>query len=133
MAGLIDIAPRLPGTVTVNGTEVSVNGLSAHHIAELLAEFPKLRAAIDGVNVEAADLIRAGKDAVGMLLAAGTGAFGDKAAAEAGVALVVEDQVDILEAIIAQTLPRSKKIGPFLERLAEWGLMEAPGRASGAA
>ena len=119
MVGLIDIAP-LTKTVTIRDVAVDVSGVSARGIAQLLARFPELRALVTGRDVEVDKLLSLGGDVVAAIIAAGTGAPGDAAAELAADRLSVDEQADLLVAIIELTMPRG--LGPFVEKLSRLGL-----------
>jgi hypothetical protein len=124
MVGLIDIAP-LTTTVTIRKVPVDVSGVSARGIAQLLARFPELRALVTGREVAIENILALGGDVVAAIIAAGTGSPGDEAAEQAADRLSVDEQADLLVAIIELTMPRG--LGPFVEKLSRLGL------ASGAA
>lgn len=79
MVGLIDIAPRTE-TVVVQGTPVSVHGISAKSLAYLLGRFPELRKLMTGQEVEIEQLMAMGGEAVAAIIAAGCGYPGDQSA-----------------------------------------------------
>lgn len=130
MAGLVDIAPAAE-TVAIRGTQIAVTGVSAHGIAMLLARFPDLRRMLSGLDVDADSLIGMGGEVVAAILAAGTGAAGDEAAEAAAAGLSVDEQIDLLSAIMRVTMP--KGVGPLAEKLAAMGLVLDGGAASGSA
>lgn len=119
MVGLIDIAP-LTKTVTICDVTVNVSGVSARGIAQLLARFPELRALMTGREVAIENLLSLGGDVVAAIIAAGTGVPGDTAAEQAADKLSVDEQADLLVAIIELTMPRG--LGPFVEKLSRLGL-----------
>lgn len=119
MVGLIDIAP-LTKTVPIRDVAVNVSGVSARSIAQLLARFPELRALVTGREVAIENLLSLGGEVVAAIIAAGTGAPGDAAAEKAADRLSVDEQADLLVAIIELTMPRG--LGPFVEKLSRLGL-----------
>ena len=119
MVGLIDIAP-LKKTVTIRDVAVDVSGVSARGIAQLLARFPELRALVTGREVAIENLLSLGGDVVAAIIAAGTGVPGDTAAEQAADKLSVDEQADLLVAILELTMPRG--LGPFVEKLSRLGL-----------
>ena len=121
MPGLVDIAP-LRETVEVRGTEIEVTGVSAMGFAQLLARFPDLRKMMSGVRVEAESLPTLLGEAIGPVIAAGTGSLGDKKAEAVAASLSVGDQMHLLEAIFNVTFPRGT--GPLVELLG--GLAGSP-------
>jgi len=114
MASLLDIAP-LGASVTVRGTAVNVTGVSAAGIASLLQRFPELREMMVGREVAPERLMTMGADAVAAIIAAGTGLPGNPEAESVAASLAVEDQADLLAAILKITLPRG--VGPLVEKL----------------
>ena len=120
MVGLVDIAP-VTSIVTVRGQDITVTGISARGVALLLARFPELRALMTGREVALDDLLRLGGDVVCAIIAAGTGSPTDEAAEKAADNLTLEEQADLLAAIVELTMPRG--LGPLVERLSRLGLM----------
>ncbi|MES2845640.1 MAG: hypothetical protein V4747_11475 [Pseudomonadota bacterium] len=114
MASLLDIAP-LSASVNVRGTLVAVTGVSAKGIAGLLQRFPELRAMMVGRTVAPDRLMEMGGDAVAAIIAAGTGFPSNPEAEAFAGTLLIEEQADLLSAIIAVTLPRG--VGPLVEKL----------------
>ena len=123
MAGLIDITP-ISKEVEIRGVKIPVTGFSASALAEIMARFPKLRKTVDGGAVEIEDIMLAGADAVAAIIAAGVGKPGDKGEEKIAAALVFEDQFDLLEGILAASLPRSAGVGPFMGRLEALGILD---------
>lgn len=118
MVGLIDIAPRAE-TVVIHGTTVGVHGISAKGVAHLLGRFPELRMLMTGHEVEAAQLMAMGGDAVAAIIAAGCGYPGDEKAEDVAASLSIDAQADLLAAIVRLTLPAG--LGPFVEKLTALG------------
>jgi hypothetical protein len=115
MVGLLDIAPS-SRTVTVNGAELEVKGVSAGGVAYLLQKFPELRALLAGRDdVDANSLISRVPDAIAAIIASGCGYPGSADAEAKAAELPAEAQMDILAAIVELTMP--KGVGPFLEKL----------------
>lgn len=120
MTSLLDIAPSTE-TVPINGQAVAVYGVSAKGVASLLGRFPELRALMSGREVEPDKLMAMSGDAVAAILAAGTGAPGDPEAERIAGLLAVEQQADLMEAILRLTMPRG--VGPFVEQLGRMGAL----------
>ena len=118
MIGLIDIAPKIE-TVDVQGAPVTVHGISAKGVAHLLGRFPELRMMMSGQEVEAAQLMAMGGDAVASIIAAGCGYPGDEKAEAVAARLSIDAQADLLAAILRLTLPVG--LGPFVEKLTAVG------------
>ena len=118
MVGLIDIAPAIE-TVDVQGTSVTVHGVSAKGLASLLGRFPELRMLMTGQEVQTEQLMAMGGDAVAAVIAAGCGYPGDETAETVAGKLSLDAQADLLAAILRLTLP--KGVGPFVEKLTALG------------
>jgi enoyl-CoA hydratase/carnithine racemase len=118
MVGLIDIAPKIE-TVDVQGAPVAVHGISAKGVAHLLGRFPELRMLMTGQEVEAAQMMAMGGDAIAAILAAGCGYPGDEKAEAVAGRLSIDAQADLLAAILRLTLPVG--LGPFVEKLTAVG------------
>jgi hypothetical protein len=128
MVGLIDIAPSVK-TIEVQGTPVTVHGVSAKGLAHLLSRFPELRMLMTGQEVQAEQLMSMGGDAVAAIIAAGCGYPGDETAETVAGKLSLDAQADLLAAILRLTLP--KGVGPFVEKLTALGsILDADGARS---
>ncbi|PSJ55762.1 phage pre-tape measure protein [Pseudaminobacter soli (ex Li et al. 2025)] len=128
MAGLLDIAP-VAETVTALGEKVEVYGVSAKGVAVLLSRFPELRMLITGKSVDVDRLMEMGGDAVSAIIAAGCGYPGSEQAEAMADRIAVDEQADLLAAILRLTLP--KGMGPFVEKLTALGaVLGAEGGAS---
>jgi hypothetical protein len=127
MVGLVDIAP-VTSTVSVRGQDVTVTGVSARGIATLLARFPELRALMTGREVALDELLKLGGDVVAAIIAAGTGAPGDAQAEAAADNLTLEEQADLIAAIVEITMPRG--LGPLVDRLSRLGLLAGGGASA---
>ena len=118
MVSLIDIAP-LKHTVTIQGKNLDVSGLTANGIAAILFTFPEIRKIISGVGDRetAMALVARFPEAVSMIIAVGTGAEADDETSRAAAArLSLGDQFTILEAIIKVSFPQTLK--SFLDGVA---------------
>ena len=127
MVGLVDIAP-VTSTILVRGQDITITGVSARGIALLLARFPELRAVITGREVAMDDLLKLGGDVIAAIIAAGTGSPGDDDAERAADNLTLEEQADLLGAIVELTMPRG--LGPLVERLSRLGLLAGGGASA---
>lgn len=127
MVGLVDIAP-VTTAVTIRSQEVTVTGISARGIALLLARFPELRALMTGREVALDELLKLGGDVVAAIIAAGTGAPGDAQAEAAADNLTLEEQADLIAAIVELTMPRG--LGPLVDRLSRLGLLAGGGASA---
>jgi hypothetical protein len=114
MVGLIDIAPSRE-RVQVRGSEIDVTGVSASGVASLFGRFPELRNAISGKEVGVESLMEMGGELVAAIIAAGTGALNDEKAEAVANTLSIDEQADLLLAIIRVTLP--KGVGSFVGKL----------------
>ncbi len=95
MVGLIDIAPSVE-TVEIEGAFVAVHGVSASGLASLLGRFPDLRKLMTGLEVETAQLMVIGGEAVAAIIAAGCGYPGDEKAEAVAGTLSLDAQADFL-------------------------------------
>lgn len=118
MVGLLDIAPAVK-SVTVRGNMVPVPGVSAAGIANLLGRFPELRRMFTGNEVKVDALQAIGGALVAAIIAAGTGTPGDEKAEAIAASLSVDEQADLLEAILLATMPGG--VGPFVQKLERIG------------
>lgn len=114
MASLLDIAPA-GRTVPVRGTDVAVTGVSAAGLATLLRRFPTLLAALSGGTLSAESLAEAAPEALAAVIAAGTGSPGDAKAEAVAATLSASEQLDLLSAIITETMPGG--VEDFVRRL----------------
>ncbi|WP_027521761.1 hypothetical protein [Bradyrhizobium sp. Ec3.3] len=116
MPGLLDVAPSFV-THPINGTAVTVTGVSAAGFAVLLDRFPEIRKLLTGnaVDIAPEELIAKVPTAIDAILAAGTGNPGDLAAEAVAHNLPAGDQLELLKKIVEVTMP--KGAGPFVEAL----------------
>jgi hypothetical protein len=115
MADLLDIVPSTSvEVVKVNGTRLTVHGLSGPAIAAIVARFPDLAAVIGG-GVAGTRLIAQFGHAIGPIIAAGCGHLSDERYEQRASELPVEAQLDLINAIIRLTFEK----GPlsFVEKL----------------
>ena len=127
MVGLVDIAP-VTSTVSMRGQDITITGVSARGIALLLARFPELRAVMTGREVALDDLLKLGGDVIAAIIASGTGAPGDVQAEAGADNLTLEEQADLLGAIVELTMPRG--LGPLVEKLSRLGLLAGGGASA---
>ena len=127
MVGLVDIAP-VTSMVSIRGQDITITGVSARGIAFLLARFPELRAVMTGREVALDDLLKLGGDVIAAIIAAGTGVPGDAQAEAAADNLTLEEQADLLGAIVELTMPRG--LGPLVEKLSRLGLLAGGGASA---
>lgn len=118
MPGLKDIAPSFR-SVEVKGVAVPVTGISALGVAYLFNRFPVVREMIGGKDVDLSidAIAKLAPDAVAAIIATGTGCVNDPDAEAVAASLGVEHQMDLLEAIMQETMPAG--VGPFVERLSK--------------
>ena len=130
MPGLRDIAKRLRRTVTIAGEDVSVRGLTASEMADLLADYPELGKLLRGdfERTDGAALQAQTPDCVAQMIALGCSTNGhapepadiDDAKSLPGLAAL-----DLLAAIAEMTLPRAV-VRPFVAMVTD-GDAEASG------
>lgn len=116
MSSLLDLAGLPPRTVSVRGVDLAVPGLSARGVAEVVSRFPALRTLFEGEgDVPAASLVTALPEACSAFIAAGLGHPGDRDHEAVAARLPLEAQLDLVEAILAESAPRG--LGELLARL----------------
>lgn len=108
MADLLDIAPSTSvEVVKIDGQRIVVHGLHADAIASIVARFPELGFVLGGAMGGASlpKLIERFGNAIGPIIAAGCGHLGEeKYEAHAGT-MLIEHQLDLVNAIIRLTFP----------------------------
>jgi len=114
MVGLLDIAP-LTKSVTVNGKDIEVFGVSAKGVASLFASFPQFRDMFISGKIDTQALVESAPDVVAAIIACSTGTPGNKKAEQRAALLPLEAQLDLLDATVALTMPNGA--GPFAKRL----------------
>lgn len=130
MAILPDLAPT--ETVMVRGKPVPVVGVPVKDIAALLIRFPEFGALFGMANktLDTARLLGMGDAVVAAIIAAGLGRLGDQEEEAIASGLVLEEQFDLIEAVMRLTMP--KGAGPFVTRvMAFMGTLELPPNATG--
>lgn len=117
MPGLRDIAKKLRRTVTIADEEITVRGLTATEMADLLGDFPELSKLMRGDRdrIDAEALQTQAPGCVAKMIALGTGngrAPDDEDLAAAG-SLPGVAALDLLAAIAELSLPRAV-VRPFV-------------------
>jgi hypothetical protein len=116
MTSLLDIG-ELTVKVPIRGVQLSVTGIGADGILHLLDKFPAIRSIFtgdtDGITAES--LMAMVPEAIGAIIAAGTGLPGNTEAEQKARDLGIDEQVQLIDAIRATTFPRG--IGPFVAML----------------
>ena len=120
MADLLDIAPSTScEAVRLNdGERLVVRGLNGNAIAAIVARFPDLGILLGGgaIGVNVPRLIGQFGHAIGPIIAAGIGHLGEEKYEQRANELSVEDQIDLINAIIGLTF--RKGLVSFVEKLA---------------
>jgi hypothetical protein len=115
MADLLDIAPSTAcEVVKIDGKRIIVRGLHGDTIASIVARFPELGTLLSGGGAGTRLIDRFGA-AIGPIIAAGCGHPGDEQYEQRARTLLVEDQLNLLKAIIGLTFPNG--IVSFVEKL----------------
>lgn len=120
MVSLLDIAPAT-AKVRVADVEVVVFAVNAKAIAALLRKFPEIAKLFAGKDVSSDEWAAIAPEAVVAIIAAGCGHMGEEAWETKIGELNLEQQIDLLEAILALTMPSG--IRPFAEKLNKLGLL----------
>lgn len=118
MTSLTDLARS---SAAVHG--VPVFGISAKGIAHCFNRFPVLRQLFGGQTVDfSPEMISTlAPEAVAVIIACGTGSTGDKDAEDSAALLPLQVQAEMLDKIIALTMPMG--VGPFVEMIGRLGAM----------
>jgi hypothetical protein len=98
-----------------NNAKVTVFGISAEGFAVLMARFPQIERAMQGMGITRDEIMSLAPEAIGAFLAAGLDMAGNKEAEDKLRAYPMSVQLDIAEAIIELTFPGG--FGPFVDRL----------------
>jgi len=131
MPGLRDIAKKLRRTVTIAGEEITVRGLTAAEMADLLGTYPELsklmRNDYDRVDGEA--LQTQAPDCFAMMIALGTanGKAPDAEDIEAARSLPGVAALDLIAAIAELSLPRAV-VRPFVAMVLDTEMSGDTGR-----
>ena len=124
MVGLLDIAPSAAKAV-IRGQDIPTPGISAKGILHLLTRFPALvRLMRPGVKSEeiVGAIMTVGGDLVPAVIAAGLGLPGDEDQEQAAAGLALEEQFDLIAAIVKATIPNGPR--PFVDKLEAMGLIK---------
>ena len=117
MADLLDIAPSTAvEIVKIDGIRIKVHGLHGDAIASIVSRFPELGHLLGGGGDIGPRLIERFGRAIGPIIAAGCDHLGDEKYEQRASALLVEQQLKLLQAIIGLTFPNG--IASFVETLA---------------
>jgi hypothetical protein len=118
MADLLDIAPSAAvEVVKIDGRLIKVRRVGVDTMASIAAQFPALKSIATGAPGDdfIQQLIAGCGAAVGPIIAAGCGHFGEEKYEQHAAALLPEQQIKFLRAIMRVTFPNG--IGPFVEEL----------------
>jgi hypothetical protein len=116
MTSLLDIGP-LTEEVSVKGVKLTVSGISAIDIFNLIRRFSEIRNLIEGKEATSAEgVMTMAPDAVAAMIAACTGTPGNPEAEMKAKQLGVGDQLAIIEPALRMTF-REGGIGPFVEQI----------------
>lgn len=108
MADLLDIAPATAvEIVRIDGDQrVKVRALHGNDIAAIAIRFPNLIAALAGTGDNMVALMSSVGLAIGAIIAAGCNHLGDEKAEQIANALLIEDQIKLVKAILGLTFPK---------------------------
>jgi hypothetical protein len=118
MADLLDIVTATAADVVrIDGERIVVRGLNAKAIALIAARFPNVRKVLRGGGDDyVALLFELAGEAIGPIIAAGYGRLGnEKYERHAATMLNLEDQTDLVTAIVRLTFPNG--LTAFLAKL----------------
>jgi hypothetical protein len=126
MADLLDIVPSTSVEVVhiANNQRLKVRGLQGPEIAAIAARFPNLIAVLAATGDNVVMLVSSVGLAVGSIIAAGCGHHDNEKAEAIAVALLVEDQIRLVKAILGLTFPNG--LVPVMELLAAAVAGDAP-------
>jgi hypothetical protein len=137
MASLLDIGP-LTASVTVRGQDLTVHGIGADTLVQLLNDYPELRKYMAGLGGDVTNqqdlMTKMGPDIVCVIILTGAGfKTSDEKALAIVKSLTIGEQMQLLEAILMMTFP--KGFPAFVESLsriagdAAEGSQDASGKA----
>jgi len=116
MTSLLDIGP-LTEEVEIRGTKITVQGLTAGHIFQLLSEFPDMRKMFE-TSTDASPqsvMLQLAPDLIARIISVATGSPGDSAVEAKAKTMGAADQLAILSAV--QRLSFKDGIGPFIDQI----------------
>jgi len=104
---LLDIAPAtsVEPVKLANGQRLVVKGLHANAIAAIVSRFPEMVLLLGGGDNLVPKLVAQFGVAIGPIIAAGCDHLGDEKAEQVAAALLIEDQIKLLTAILGLTFP----------------------------
>lgn len=119
MVSILDITPSTTRgvAVTVRGQDVEVRGISLGDIAYLIQNFPEVRDLFSGKDVQfdIDSLLTRAPEVVYGIIACGTGVRGNEQGTATIKALTLEEQTDLLDAILRETFKGG--LGPFVAKV----------------
>jgi len=114
---LLDIAPAtsVEPVKLANGQRLVVRGLHANAIAAIVSRFPEMVLLLGGGDNLVPKLVAQFGVAIGPIIAAGCDHLGDEKAEQVAAALLIEDQIKLLTAILGLTFPNG--VGVFVDQV----------------
>jgi hypothetical protein len=112
---LADIADIGEDVEVGDGKKLKVKGISAKGCLILIVRFPDMQRWLSGDIISINDVVLQAPEAVGAIIAAGTGNPGDPDSEEIASGLPIETQINIVEAVFRQTFRSG--FGPFVSRV----------------
>jgi hypothetical protein len=118
MVSFVDLLPaaRRTKTISVLGVDVEVRSLKLREVAEIMWDFPEIRALMSERQVDAEVLLRIAPRAAATIIAAATGNAGKEAEIDAIGELAPGTQLALLFAALELSMPEG--ISPLLEAVA---------------
>lgn len=122
MVSLLDIAPATE-TVSVAGKDIPVFAISAKSVASIMRRFPEVAMLLSGKAemVDTNSFYDLAPNAIAAVIAAGVGSPDSKEFEEKAATLSLDQQLDLLEAILRLTIPGGLR--PFAEKLQRMGVV----------
>lgn len=120
MADLLDIAPSTAVEMVQlgddEGQSVEVRGITINAMAAIITQFPELKSIMMGTSGNPVPLVVSGcVAAIGPIIAAGVGHFGEQKYVEHAAQMLPEQQLKLLQAIVRLTFPNG--IGAFMSEV----------------